>query len=254
MIVASPANPAIKKLRALMERSRVREKEGAYVIEGRRMFSEAPEDLLREVFISESYSKKYPIPKTESLYIVSDALFKKTADTSTPQGIMAVVEKPACELADVINGNSLILLEGVQDPGNLGTIVRTAEAAGIFGVIMDEGCADIFSPKVVRSTMGSIFRLPFIRVPSIKELVPDIKGAGFKIYASHLKGSVPVNEISFSGKTGIIIGSEGSGISDALTDMADAAVRIPMEGRVESLNAAVSAAILMYKFKFDQCS
>ena len=142
------------------------------------------------------------------------------------------------------------MLEGLQDPGNLGTILRTGEAAGISGLIMDENTADIYSPKVVRSTMGSIFRVPFIRVDSAAGLVPRLKEAGYTICSASLEGSISLEKAHFKKDSVLVIGNEGSGISGQLTDLSDMAVRIPMEGKVESLNAAVSASILMYGYKF----
>lgn len=251
MIVASPNNPNIKRVRALMEKPRVREKEKAFVIEGTRMFKETPRELLREVYVSVSYSQKNHIEEGKNTYIVQDGLFKKLSDTSTPQGILAVVEQKQYELSDILQSGLVILLEGLQDPGNLGTIVRTGEGAGISGIIMDRNCADIYSPKVVRSTMGSIYRVPFLRLPSIMEIIPGLKAEGYRIYAALLDGSESLEKVRFEKKAAIIIGNEGNGISKELAGERDSGIFIPMDGEVESLNAAVSASIFMYKYRFD---
>ena len=250
MLIESPGNPNIKRVRALLEKNRTRDKENAFVIEGTRIFNETPRELLREVYVSESFYKNNPLSDIEKLFIVKDEIFRKLSDVRTPQGILAVVGRLGCTTEDVLSGGLVIMLEGLQDPGNLGTILRTGEAAGIAGVIMDENTADIYSPKVVRSTMGSIFRVPFIRVKSLPELIPQIKQEGFTLYAAALKGSRSVDKIKFEKNSVIIIGNEGNGISAKLMELADHSVRIPMEGKVESLNAAVSASILMYRYKF----
>ena len=250
MIIESQGNPNIKKVRALLDKHRARDREDAFIIEGIRMFNETPREILREVYVSESFHKKNPINGIEKLYIVKDELFRRLSDVKTPQGILAVVERLHYGLEDILRGGLVIMLEGLQDPGNLGTILRTGEAAGISGLIMDENTADIYSPKVVRSTMGSIFRVPFIRVDSAAGLVPRLKDKGYTICSASLEGSISLEKAHFKKDSVIVIGNEGSGISRQLTDLSDMAVRIPMEGKVESLNAAVSASILMYGYKF----
>ena len=252
MLIESLGNPNIKKVRALLDKHRARDKEDAFIIEGIRMFNETPREILREVYVSESFFKKNPISGIEKLYIVKDELFRRLSDVKTPQGVLAVVGRIHHSLGDILRGGPVIILEGLQDPGNLGTILRTGEAAGIAGVIMDANTADIYSPKVVRSTMGSIYRVPFIRVISVSGLVPDIKRKGYTIYSASLEGSRSVEEICFKRDSAIVIGNEGSGISPELMGLSDFAVRIPMEGKVQSLNAAVSAAILMYAYRFGE--
>ena len=251
MLIESPSNSNLKRVRAMLDRGRIREKENAFIIEGIRMFNETPRKILREVYVSESYSKKNPIRDFKRTYIVKDELFKRLSDVKTPQGVLAVIRRFDYKLKDILKGGLVMLIEGVQDPGNLGTIVRTGEAAGISGLIMDSNCADIYSPKVVRSTMGSIFRVPFIRVPSITELMGEIKSMGYTVYASCLEGGESLERVAFKKDSAIIIGNEGSGISDGLTGLSDYLVRIPMDGNVESLNAAVSASLLMYGYKFN---
>lgn len=214
------------------------------------MFKETPRKLLREVYVSESFIKKNPLSDIEKLYIVKDELFKKLSDVKNPQGILAVVKRLKYSFDDISKGGLIILSEALQDPGNLGTIIRTGEAAGIAGVIMDADTAEIYSPKVVRSTMGSIFRVPFLRVYSAAEAILKLKNLGYNIYAANLGGSCSIEDLEFEKNAVLIIGNEGNGISKELSDLADFAVRIPMEGRVESLNAAVSASVLMYGYRF----
>jgi TrmH family RNA methyltransferase len=141
----------------------------------------------------------------------------------------------------------LVLLENLQDPGNLGTILRTGEGAGITGVIMSGGTVDIYNPKVIRATMGSIFRVPFIYVERLTDVFGQLGEKGIRIYAAHLDGKNYYDSFSFAGGTAFLIGNEGNGLERETADRADAYLKIPMEGRVESLNAAVAASLLMYE-------
>ena len=141
----------------------------------------------------------------------------------------------------------LLVLENLQDPGNLGTIVRTAEAAGATGILMSRGCADITNPKVTRSTMGSLFRVPFAYTDDLGADLQEMKKKGVRLYAAHLQGSVGLYEEQYTGPTAFLIGNESRGLTDETAGLADRAVRIPMGGQVESLNAAVASSILMYE-------
>ena len=159
-----------------------------------------------------------------------------------------LLEKDFLNQAYNKNGKiKLLILEDTADPGNLGTIMRTAEAAGVTGVIMSKGTVDIFNPKVVRSTMGSIFRLPFAYVEDLKEVIKELKKSGISFYATHLKGEKSYKAIKYSDRSAILIGNEARGLSDEVADLADIYVIIPMQGKVESLNAAVAAALMMYE-------
>lgn len=220
------------------------------------------------------------------IQVVSDQVFKKISDTVTPQGILAVVRQKRMTVSDIIknrksrtiendyekerlvseihvkkgsrkSGNNtddlkdrscIIVLDRLQDPGNLGTIIRTGEGAGISGVIMSRDCVDIYSPKVIRSTMGSIFRVPFAVTDDLPSVVLELKKAGVITYAAHLKGEdfcsrKPAADCAF------LIGNESGGLSEEISSLADKLIKIPMEGRVESLNAAVATSILMYAHK-----
>ncbi|MCR5774534.1 MAG: RNA methyltransferase [Lachnospiraceae bacterium] len=177
---------------------------------------------------------------------MKDADFARLADTRHPQGILAVVKQKHYELKDLTGGSLYIILETIQDPGNLGTIIRTAEAAGVSAVIMNKGCVDIYSPKVVRSTMGSIFRVPFIYSDDLTGTIRQLKEDGIVIYAADLSGT-DMYETAFSERKAYVIGNEANGVSSDMISLADRIVKIPMEGQVDSLNAAVSAAVLMYR-------
>ena len=185
----------------------------------------------------------------DKMEIVGDSVFKQISDTQTPQGIMAVIEMPHYELADLLDGDSthLLILESIQDPGNLGTMLRTGEGAGITGVIMNSQTVDLYNPKTVRSTMGSLYRMPYYISDDLEGTINLLKEKGVKLYAAHLKGTLSYDEPEYTRACGFMIGNEGNGLSDQIADMADTYIKIPMEGKVESLNAAISATLLMYE-------
>ena len=167
----------------------------------------------------------------------------------TPQGILAVVRQPVSSLEKLLNAPApfFMVLENIQDPGNLGTILRTAEGAGVTGILMSRDTVDIFNPKTIRSTMGSVYRVPFLYVEDICETVRELKNKGISAYAAHLKGTGSYDEQDYTKGTAFLIGNEGNGLTDELANLADTYIRIPMYGKVESLNAAIASAVLMYE-------
>ena len=180
---------------------------------------------------------------------MEDRVFKTMSDTMTPQGILAVVRQPVSSLEKLLNDPApfFMVLENIQDPGNLGTILRTAEGAGVNGILMSRDTVDIFNPKTIRSTMGSVYRVPFLYVEDICETVRKLKNKGISAYAAHLKGTGSYDEQDYTKGTAFLIGNEGNGLTDELADLADTYIRIPMYGKVESLNAAIASAVLMYE-------
>lgn len=276
-IISSKDNKKIKYIRSLLEKGNIRKKNRQFVVEGIKLVDEAleygkvleivlAESLYKEI-ISGDFSKNALlaengknitnyVKKTNSTTVVSDTVFKTVSETISPQGVVAIVEMPEYGLLEkdffnqAYNKNGkikLLILEDTADPGNLGTIMRTAEAAGVTGVIMGKGTVDIFNPKVVRSTMGSIFRLPFAYVEDLKEVIKELKKEGISFYATHLKGEKSYKAIKYSDRSAILVGNEARGLSDEVADLADTYVLIPMQGKVESLNAAVAAALMMYE-------
>lgn len=180
--------------------------------------------------------------------LVSDDVMRHMSGTEHPQGVLALVDIGAVR-KEPVPGYPAIFLEDVQDPGNLGTIIRTAEAAGISAVYMSSGCADILSPKVVRSTMGCLFRVPLIRLEG-EEFYAEIRRQqerGIRFIAAALGGTRAYDEITYDEKTAFLIGNEGNGLTTRAIASADEKTIIPMEGHVESLNAAVAASILMFE-------
>lgn len=190
-------------------------------------------------------------PAKADMRLLSVSKFKNGAgsDTKTPQGILCVVRRVEKKLGEISGGKNplLLILDNIQDPGNLGTIIRTAEAAGITGVIMSADCVDIYNPKTIRSTMGSVFRVPFVYVRELAKTIRGLQEEGIFFYAAHLAGSSAYDEVSYRGKSAFLIGNEGNGLREEIAQCADMYIRIPMHGQVESLNAAAASAVLMFE-------
>ena len=252
-MITSADNKRIKNVIQLLEKSKARKEQDAFVIEGIKLFEEAPEELISEVFIAESYDG--PRAKLDRIpfEVVKDEVFHKMTDTLTPQGILCVVKKSHYSLEDLLKPREryrvYLVLEKLQDPGNLGTIMRTAEGAGVSGVIMSADTVDIYNPKTVRSTMGSVFRVPFVYTEDLDGAIGALKSAGVHCYAAHLKGTKSSYQYSYTEPTAFFIGNEGNGLTEHTAGLADTYIRIPMEGKLESLNAGISAALLMYEAK-----
>lgn len=250
-MITSTSNQQIKNLSALIKKSKERKKQKCFVVEGTKMCLEAPKELLAATYVSESFAVgNEALNELDGEYeIIADNVFKAISDTQTPQGIMSIVKMPEYSLEDVLDGDRthLLILESIQDPGNLGTMIRTGEGAGITGVIMNKTTVDIFNPKTVRSTMGSLYRVPFVIVDDLKATLAELKNSGINLYAAHLKGKGLYDEPDYTKASGFLIGNEGNGLSDEIAECANTYIKIPMEGQVESLNAAISATLLMYE-------
>lgn len=257
-MITSTSSSQVKHVISLLSKAKERKKNNEYVVEGIRMVSEVTADLLVKIYMSERFQnnnseyvkelvKKQGI-SDDSIEIVADNVFDRMSQTQTPQGIMAVVRMKDNSLSDMLSGNPLlILVENLQDPGNLGTIIRMGEGAGVTGVIMSPNTVDIYNPKTIRSTMGSIFRVPFIYVQDFGEAVSECQKSGVKVYAAHLDGKNTYLGEDYSTPTAFLIGNEGNGLTDDITKQADTLIRIPMEGEIESLNAAIACTILTYE-------
>ena len=252
-MISSTSNVQIKQITALLKKSKERKEQKAFVIEGRKMFEEICQDSSRVIkaYFSDSYVKEQYANKAMPQVpyeIVADSVFDAMAETVTPQGVLAIVKMPEYSLEDMIaDAGTLVLLENLRDPGNLGTIIRTAEAAGVSGVILTKESVDIYNPKVIRSTMGAVYRVPFLYVEDFQELLSELRGREVRLLAAHLKGEKTFDKADYSGKVGILIGNEANGLSEEASELANEKVLIPMAGSVESLNAAVAAALLMYE-------
>lgn len=262
-MITSISNPKIKNIMQLQKKGKVRREQQCFVVEGIKMVLEAPEERLKEIYISESFSKNTEnrtavLKKAKDagavVEIVSDKIFRDASDTMTPQGVMAVVSLEFWDWKQLISKEKgraklFLVLESLQDPGNLGTIIRTGEGAGIDGIILNRTTADPYMPKAIRSTMGSAYRIPVAVAEDLTEVVSEMRNLGMGVFAAHLQGSENYCRKDYTKDTCFMIGNEANGLTDALTGMASGYIRIPMEGQVESLNAGIAAALLMYEAK-----
>lgn len=256
-MITSTGNAQVKQLLQLQKKSKERNARGVFLAEGLKMYGEAPEERIEKVYLAESlYRKSKETLRLEGIphEVLSDSVFAHVSDTKTPQGILCIVRRNERTLEEVISGEALsgaephlLVLDNLQDPGNLGTIVRTAEGAGVTGIILSKDCVDIYNPKTIRSTMGSVYRMPFIYAEDLNEIFPLLRERGIRTYAAHLQGKNSYDKEDYSGGTAFLIGNEGNGLREEIAEQADVWVRIPMAGQVESLNAAIAASVLMFE-------
>lgn len=252
-MITSTSNSQMKTVVQLNKKNKTRRELGVFVVEGIKMVLEAPREWVEKVYISESFSDTNPdIIKKLTGYeceLVSDQVFKSISDTMTPQGILCLVKIPHYSLEQLLDQENthLLILEDIQDPGNLGTMFRTGEGAGATGIIMSRNTVDLFNPKTIRSTMGSIYRMPYYVAEDLGETISDLKEKGIHTYAAHLRGTTSYDEQDYTKASAFLIGNEGNGLREETADLADTYIRIPMEGQVESLNAAIAATLLMYE-------
>ncbi len=244
--IDSAHNKIIKEINSLKNK-RDREKKGLFVLEGERLVSEINSEWnVKYIAVSESFTGK---AEAERVYRIKDSLFEKISDTVTPQGILAVCEIREFSVEDIDYSNDpfFVILENVTDPGNMGTIIRTADAAGADGIFVTKGCVDIYNPKVIRATMGSVFHLPIYRNVNGTQVVRELKNNGIVTLGAHLKGEKTPYEINMTKGCAVIIGNEANGLSDEISSEADHLVKIPMPGKAESMNAGIAAGILIYE-------
>ncbi len=255
-MIESMSNGQIKKIQKCKKSARFRREAKCFLIEGFKMVEEALRyDRVQTMYVSEGaadeYEKRFHHKMNRGhVEWVRDAVFREISDTSTPQGVLAIASMPEYQRETLVENESaaFICLEDLQDPGNLGTIIRTAEGAGMTAVVLSKGCVDLFNPKVVRATMGAVFRMPFYRAAEpFREEIRQLRETGFAVYAACLGAERLYTDCRYDGRVGILIGNEANGLTEETASLADVSVRIPMEGEVESLNAAVSAALLMYE-------
>jgi len=250
-MITSSSNPQIKSIIQLNKSTKARRENGLFAAEGIKMFQEAPAEWVEKVYFSESLAREEPwltAEKKGPCEIVSDTVFRQMSDTQTPQGILTLLHIPRWREEDLYHGDGLYLvLEDLQDPGNLGTMIRTAEGAGFHGIFMTKTCVDLTNPKVIRSTMGSVFRVPCLQVQDISQATQLLHTWGVCLYAAHLEGENPYDLEDYIPGSAFMIGNEGKGLTQQGAACADRWIRIPMQGRLESLNAAMAAGILMYE-------
>lgn len=255
-MITSCANKGVKEVIQLNQKIKARREQGLFIAEGIKMFLEAPADIIEKIYSSETFVKQMPDAcriKVETLgarhETVSDDIFRKMSDTQTPQGIMCVVRQMQYTMESMFTTNSplIIILESIKDPGNLGTIIRTAEGAGVTGIIMSKDTVDIYNPKTIRATMGSVYRMPFLYAQQPDNIIEEMRKRKIAVYAAHLQGAKIYDTCDYRQGTAFLIGNEANGLRAETASKADLAVKIPMSGNVESLNAAVAASLLMYE-------
>ena len=248
--IRSKDNRIVKRCEQLSMR-KYRDQFGLYLIEGENLLAEAVKNHARieTVLLREGCQKSLPPQVADRTFLVDARIFDKLAQTVTSQGILAVVVKEAARKEDFINlpGSNFIVLDRLQDPGNIGTILRTADAAGYKLAILMKGTADVYAPKVVRAATGSLFRMPVVSMASAKELAEFTGAAGKKLTATCLDARRWYYDEDLTHDIALIIGNEGNGISRDLIESSDIQIKIPMQGNIESLNAAVAAGVLMYE-------
>lgn len=248
-------NDLVKNIKKLLTSSKERKAQGLFVLEGARLVFDVLNSFYEvKYFVTTSHGfEKYQpqcekmIKKAEKSFFISDDVADKLGDTQNPQGIFAVCKMKHDRQTDVSDSAKQIALDNVQDPSNLGAIVRTAEALGIDRVIVGGGC-DIFNPKALRSSMGSMLRVNLLRTDNLTEFLKEQKAKGIPVYGtSPDKNAAPITEIDFSNGCICVIGNEANGISDSVKDVCSELVTIRMLGNAESLNASVAASITMWE-------
>lgn len=244
-MITSVQNEKVKQWNKLHKR-KGRTKSETFLIEGFHLVEEAHKSEWEIVEIIVQEDTHYPNWFANYMVTqVGEKVLQHIARTDTPQGVSAIIKMKEPE---TIIGNSILLIDSIQDPGNLGTVIRTADAAGFDAVMLGDNTVDMYNDKVIRSTQGSLFHLPISQV-NIKEKIPELKAEGFSVWASALSNARPFDNLEVPDKTALIIGNEGAGIQSEIVDLADTVVKIPIYGEAESLNVSVAAGILMYYIK-----
>lgn len=252
MLITSPANERLKHAR----RVRDGREDDLIFVEGERLVEECLQSglALAACFHSPEVSPRAQTILAElaergcPLLPTTDVVLATVSDTVNSQGIIVLAERPTAEVEDILlSGNLIVCLNEVRDPGNFGTILRTAEAAGVTGVVAMKGSVDAYSPKVLRSAMGSAFRLPIATGVSVEGLMEHLHKAGLQIVAATADGEMIYHDVNWLNPTMVVLGNEATGVSDELLEMSDERIRIPLRSPVESLNVAAAAAVILFE-------
>lgn len=252
VLIESVQNKLVKKIKSLQQRKN-REKEGLFVVEGVRFVNEIPQSSnILYIAVSHTFQKMNDISvyeKRSQVFVFSDTVFDTICDTQHTQGIIAICKKNTIALSEyVLNEKGFyILAENIQDPGNLGTMIRTADACNADAVFLSKGCVDLYNAKVLRSTMGSLFHLPIFQNVDFIEYIHHMKQKNIMLFAAHLKAQKYYYNTDFHKGCALVIGNEGKGITNEIAQKCHEFVKIPMVGKAESLNASVAAGVLMYE-------
>lgn len=249
MIITSRENKVFKTAK-LLKTQKGRCEKGMFMIEGLRSVKDALSKGVKPqcLIINDGTSLEF---NTDcSVYTFAPRLFNEIADTVSPQGVIALCHMAKNTLDNIssLDKNCVVMCEALQDPGNIGTIIRTAHAADCGGVVLTKGCCDLYNPKIVRATMSAMFSIPVVQGEESKYVIEYFRGSGYKIVAGALTcGAVDFYEADLSGKTLIIVGNEGNGVAQSTLTLCDSVVKIPMRSDAESLNAAVAGSVMMYE-------
>lgn len=255
MIITSKDNEFVKHVKKLKEK-KYREEYGEFLVEGIKMIEEAiAEDaVIKQIVVCDDCKTQssipsdllYEIAKYDCVY-VNEKVFNTMTDVTNPQGILAIIEKyPSEENQIDFRENLFLVLDNIQDPGNMGTILRTADSINLSQILVSKGTADQYNPKVVRSTMGAIFRVKVIECEDLTKTLKELKKHKIKVYATDLKTDKSMYDVDYQ-KSAIVIGNEANGVSTEILNLADEKIKIPMSGKTESLNAAVATSVLLYE-------
>lgn len=245
MIITSKDNEIIKNIKKLKEK---KYRIDSYIVEGIKMVKEAINENqeIALIAIREDFKIDFDTKNTK-IVTISNKIFNDISDVKTPQGILAVIKKNQNNQIET-NQEYILALDSLQDPGNMGTIIRTADSANINQIIINKTTVDPYSPKVIRSTMGAIYRTNIIEVEDLKTTLKEMKSKGFQIITTDLKATQSIYDINYNNKTVVVIGNEANGVSQEILQIADKKVIIPMLGKTESLNASIAASIMIYEY------
>ena len=245
MIITSKDNEIIKNIKKLKEK---KYRLNSYIVEGIKMVKEAINENqeIALIAIREDFKIDFDTKKIK-IVTISNKIFNDISDVKTPQGILAVIKKNQNNQIET-NQEYILALDSLQDPGNMGTIIRTADSANINQIIINKTTVDPYSPKVIRSTMGAIYRTNIIEVEDLKATLKEMKLKGFQIITTDLKATQSIYDINYNNKTVVVIGNEANGVSQEILQTADKKVIIPMLGKTESLNASIAASIMIYEY------
>jgi len=256
-IISSEKNEKIKYLKKIY-RKKGRKRRGKFILEGYRILMQYLDTGLEPetVFITPAFAsspegeKLSGLLKSGELIYLSESLLKRIADTISPQGVIAVVDKPDYRVEEIFRGAELLLLlDRIQDPGNMGTIIRTAVAAGVDGIIILKGSVDIYNLKVLRSTMGAIFNIPIISDLALADFMDCYQelAGNFQLVSTILQAGQYYNEPDYNEPLILVVGNEAGGIREEIIGSSDLTVKLPLIGEIDSLNVAVAAGVVLYK-------
>ncbi len=254
-VITSKDNEIIKNIRKLKDK-KYRNLENKFIIEGVKIIKESIEESasIDTIVICEECIKGglieqkllYEVAKYNCVY-VSKKVFQTISEVNNPQGILAIINKENLESEINLTEDIIVVLDGIQDPGNLGTIIRTVDSVGIKQILISKDTADAFNPKVVRSTMGAIFRVKIIEVENLAKTIKEIKKQKYEILVTSLQTDNNIYDIDLN-KHVIVIGNEANGVSQEIRELATVHAKIPMLGKTESLNASVATGIILYEY------